>query len=228
MAIILKRPSGRAARILLALVFIVGMTASVSAASGQHALALSCTPSPPTTETVEGEKVTTLTFTFGAACDNVQVDHQCADIGNHGGVHAIECADIYASFSTANLNLWGDGEYYCQGPFGYKPCAAMSVDQVFEFGVLGSNPHGVSTYGRPGGNYTCSGSGCASGSTVTTGRAWVDTYHFSGSLGQAGGTCSYVMITGAEITNSITVTDGTKISGASNPAISRYMQICFE
>jgi hypothetical protein len=228
MVITFKKPSRKAARILLALVCIVGIMVSVSAATEQHALALSCSPAPPTTGTVEGYEVTTLKYTIGAMCSNVEVDHQCEDIGSHGGVDAIECADIWMSFSTANINLWGDGEYYCQGPFGYKQCAAMSVDQIFEFGVLGSNPNGVSTYGHPGGNYTCSGSSCPSGTTSTTGRAWIDTYHFSGSLGQAGGTCSYIMVTGAETTNSITVPDGKNIPGASNPAITRYMQVCFE
>lgn len=104
----------------------------------------------------------------------------------------------------------------------------MSVDQAFEFGVLGSKPGGASIYGHPGGNYTCSGSGCPSGSSSTTGRAWVDTYHFSGTLGQGGGACSYIMVTAATLSNSITVPDGEKISGGSNPAISRYMQVCLE
>jgi hypothetical protein len=45
---------------------------------------------------------------------------------------------------------------------------------------------------------------------------------------QAGGTCSYIMIAAAEITNIITVPDGTKIAGAGNPAIGRYLQVCFE
>jgi hypothetical protein len=228
MAVNMKRPSRRAARLLLALVLVAGAMLAFSAAPQQHALALSCSPGITRTGTVGGQPVTTLVYTFGATCYNVQVDHRCTDIGNHDSVHAIECADIWMSFSTANINLWGEGEYYCQGPFGYKQCAAMSVDQVFEFGVLGSKPGGVSVYGHPGGNYTCSGSGCPSGTTPTTARAWVDTYHFSGSLGQAGGTCSYIMVTGAENTNSITVPGGTRISGAGNPAVTRYMQVCFE
>ncbi|HUN30464.1 MAG TPA: hypothetical protein VMU95_00475 [Trebonia sp.] len=219
----LKKPSRKVARLLLALAFVVGITVSFSAATTQHALALSCSPGSSSTSTVDGQTVTTLTYTFGATCSNVEVDHQCADLGNHSSIHAIECADIYMSFSTSNLNLWGVGEYYCQGPFGYEQCAAMSVDQAFEFGVLGTDPSGTGVYGHPGGDYTCSGSGCPAG-----GRALVDTYHFSGTLAQAGGTCSYVMLTASEVTNSITVPDGTKISGSSNPAITRYMQVCFE
>jgi hypothetical protein len=228
MAMILKRRQGRAARLLLVLVFTAGMTISFTAATQQHALALSCSPGSSTTATVDGQTVTTLTYTFGATCSSQEIDHQCTDLGNDDLIHAIECADIWMSSSAANINLWGEGEYYCQGPFGYKQCAAMSVDQVFEFGVLGSSPNGVSTYGHPGGNYTCSGGGCPSGTTATTARAWVDTYHFSGSLGQAGGTCSYIMVAGAETSNSITLPDGKKIPGASNPAITRYMQVCFE
>jgi hypothetical protein len=223
MAMALKKSSRRLARILLALAFVAGMTVSFSAATGQRALAVSCGPGISTTSTVDGQTVTTLIYPFNATCVNEPVDHQCADIGNHGGVHAIECADIYMSFSAANINLWGEGEYYCQGPFGYKQCVAMSVDQVFEFGVLGSNPDGVGTYGHPGGSYTCGGGSCPA-----SGRAWVDTYHFSGSLGQAGGTCSYIMVAAAVLANSITVPDHTVISGSSNPAITQYMQVCFE
>jgi hypothetical protein len=111
MAMTLKKPSRRAARILLALVFIAGMMASFSAATEQHALAISCTPPPPTTGTVDGETVTTLTYTIGATCDNEVVDHQCVDMGSHGSVSADECADIYLSFSPSNITLWGEGEY---------------------------------------------------------------------------------------------------------------------
>lgn len=228
MAINLKKPSRRATRLLLVLVFIVGMTIFFSAATGQHALALSCSPGSTTTGTVDGETVTTLHYTFGATCNTVEVDHQCVDMGSHGSVDAIECADVYMSFSPSNLNLWGEGEYYCQGPFGYKQCAAMSVDQVLYFGVLGSDPNGVGTYGHPGGYYTCSGSGCPSATSPTNQRAKVATYHFSGSLGQAGGTCSYIMITLDEAANSITVPDGTRITHSSNSATTRYMQVCFE
>jgi hypothetical protein len=221
----LKRPPGKTVRILLALVFIVGMTAAFSAATEQHALALSCNPGITTTKPIDGVKVTTLTYTFGATCYNDPVDHQCVDMGGHGGVDAIECADIEMSFSPTGLNVWGVGEYYCQGPFGYKQCAAMSVDQVFYFGAFGSDPNGVSTYGHPGGYYTCSGSGCP---TNPTPRAMVGTYHFSGSLGQAGGTCSYIMFTSDEVANSITVPDGTKITDPISPATTRNMQVCFE
>jgi hypothetical protein len=134
-------------------------------------------------------------------------------MGGNGGVLADECADIYISYTPGGFDIYGDGEYYCQGPDDYARCDAMSVDEV-----LSTDPAG-GQYGHPGGDYTCSGSSCP------TGRALVATYHYSASMVVTSGECIPNGV-GVYLTpNSITVPDGTKVTYPEVPGTG--IRICF-
>jgi hypothetical protein len=55
--------------------------------------------------------------------------HKCRGIGSHGGVNAIECADVYAVGGTASgkdvANIYAGGEGNCQIPGGNTQCPAV-------------------------------------------------------------------------------------------------------
>jgi hypothetical protein len=223
MEIAFNGTSRRAARILLTLLFASGMLVAASAAAPQRALAASCSVNTGGTLLIDGQYVTqVIASPFAGTCANQVIAHDCINMGGNGGVSAIECVDIYMTWNSSAIEAWSEGEYYCQGS-GYARCAAMSVDQVFYWNA---NTSSQRAFGHPGGYYTCSGSGCPSGNTATTGRAWVDTYHYSGSQSTAVAHCTVPIIARAEAANSITVPDGDKISvpkAASTPLIS----VCF-
>jgi hypothetical protein len=102
----------------------------------------------------------------------VNLSHYCVSMGpSSGGITAIECADIDMNYTPTSFDIYGVGEYYCQGASGYATCNAMDVDQVmYVENIMTGN---LGTCGHPGGYYTCSGN-CA------TQRALVSTYHFTG------------------------------------------------
>jgi hypothetical protein len=219
MEITFREPSRTAVRLLLALLLISGMVVAVTAAAPQRSLAASCTVKTGGTLLIDGQYVTqVIASPFAGTCANQVIAHDCINMGGNGGVSAIECVDIYMTWNSSAIEAWSEGEYYCQGTSGYARCAAMSVDQVFDWDA---NTSSQRAYGHPGGYYTCRGSGCPSG-----GRAWVDTYHYSGSQSTAAGHCTVPIIAKAEAANSITVPDGDKITvpkAASTPLIS----VCF-
>jgi len=200
----------RSARIPLALFFIVGMTLAASAATQQRALASSCAAESAGTITIFGQKQTDLIIPSNTTCYNVVLEHVCKVMGGNGGVEAIECADIDASWTYGQIEVWGEGEYYCQGSDGYARCAAMSVDQLMKTneGAIDGEGTGTEQYGHPGGNYTCSGSSCS------TARAMVSTYHFT----YDGNDTAYAIVNADDATNSITVPDGDKITDPSPPS----------
>jgi hypothetical protein len=214
----------RAARLLLILLFASGMIVAASTAAPQRALAAACTVQTYGTLLIDGQYVTqVIASPLAGTCASRVIAHDCITMGGNGGVSAIECVDIYMTWNSSAIEVWGEGEYYCQSSAGYAQCASMSVDQVFYWDA---NTGSQQAYGHPGGNYTCSGSGCPNGASTTTGRAWVNTYHYSGSQSPAAAECTVPIIAKAEASNSIIVPDGDKITDpkvASTPLIS----VCF-
>jgi hypothetical protein len=224
MEITFKKSSKRAVRLLLALLFASAMMVVVSAAAPQRAFADSCTVQNKGVEQIDGQYVTVMVASpVSGTCANKVIVHNCITMGGNGGVSALECADIYMTWSSSAIEAWGEGEYYCQGTGGYAQCAAMSVDQVL---LWDANTGSQRTYGHPGGYYTCSAGGCPAGGTPADGRAWVNTYHYSGSQSTAPEHCTVPIVAKTEAANSITVPDGDKITDtqvASTPLIS----VCF-
>ncbi|HUN30463.1 MAG TPA: hypothetical protein VMU95_00470 [Trebonia sp.] len=200
-----QRPSRRVARLLLALLLAIGMGAAVSAATQQRAFAASCSVQTGGQLNIDGQNVTQVIATVDGTCANQVIAHNCLSMGANGGVTAIECVDIYMTYSASAVEAWGEGEYYCQGPSGYAQCAGMSVDQAFYWDA---NTSSQGVYGHPGGDYTCSGGSCPAG-----GRALVDTYHYLGSVTTE---CTVPIIAKTIASNSITVPNGTRIT---NPAV---------
>jgi hypothetical protein len=125
-------------RLLLALVLALGMTVLVSTATQQSAHAA---VSPAA----------------------VGVAHQCETIGTaSNGNQAVVCSDINATPVAGGTEIWGTGEYFCQGPS--VRCAGISSSNnltVLGFGTMGTAP------------FHCSTTGCPNG-----GRAEVSTTHF--------------------------------------------------
>lgn len=219
MEIACRETPRRAARLLLALLLASGVVAAASAAAPQRALAASCSVKTGGTMLIDGQYVTqVIASPLAGTCANQVIAHNCINMGGNGGVAALECVDIYMTWNSSAIEAWSEGEYYCQSSAGYAPCSAMSVDQVFYWDA---NTGSQQAFGHPGGYYTCGGGSCPSG-----GRAWVDTYHYSGSQSTAPAECTVPIIAKAEAANSITVPDGDKITStavASTPLIS----VCF-
>jgi hypothetical protein len=216
-----KKPSRRAARLLLALLFASAMVVAVSATTPQRALAATqCSVQNDGIEQIDGQYVTVMLAKplTGVTCANQVIAHDCITMGGNGGVSAIECADVDMTWSSSAIEAWSVGEYYCQNPDGYTQCAAMSVDQVFYWDA---NTGSQAAYGHPGGDYTCSDGGCPA-----AGRALVDTYHYSGSQSTAPDDCTVPIIAKTEAANSIIVPDGDKIT---NPKVAStpLMVVCF-
>jgi hypothetical protein len=218
MEIAFKKSSSRAARLLLALLFASGMVMAASAATPQRALASApCPVKTGSTLLIDGQYVTQVIATVDGTCANQIIAHNCITMGANDGVSAIECVDIYMTYSSSAVEAWGEGEYYCLGPDGYERCQGMSVDEAFYWDA---NTGSQGVYGHPGGDYTCSGGSCPVGTTPATGRAWVDTYHYLGSVTTE---CTVPIIAKTIASNSITLPDGTRITNpevASTPLIS--------
>jgi hypothetical protein len=96
----------------------------------------------------------------------------CKAIGTstNGGTSAVECADIYVNTPTSSgwADIWGEGEYYCQGQ--HPQCLGMNVENSI---VVSS-----STFGPPdtesSGNFKCNPN---VGACPNGGRQFVGTPH---------------------------------------------------
>jgi hypothetical protein len=119
-------------------------------------------------------------------CKNVEIpaSHICAAIDNGAtvnGVKAIQCADIYVSNDDTNdpptypwADIWGEGEFYCQGPNGYVHCGGMNVNVGMSYAIFLGGHAGVGTT-LPRRNYKCNpnpGPACP-----TSGRAMLASVH---------------------------------------------------
>jgi hypothetical protein len=200
-------------KLMAILLAVFATAAAVATAAPQKALAAGC----GVQSTSPSGAATDVYLSADLTCDNISVAHKCVTMGGNNGIFALECADIYVSYTPDSFDVYGVGEYYCQGPDGYARCDSMSVDQVLLTDT--------GEYGHPGGNYTCSGSSCAAA------RATVDTYHYTGSLVTSAGACiPEGMITQDLGTNSITVPtlpEGTTITYPSG-MVSGGVWVCFQ
>jgi hypothetical protein len=194
-------------RLLIALLLAVGTIASVSVAASPAAMAAGCDPTP----TAYGSALK-VELPLNETCYNHVLSHKCTEIGGNGSTDADECADLEISWSSSQVDIWSEGEYYCQGAV--TRCSAMSVQNQL---VLQSSFYGNKMF--PVG-YKCSGTSCPNGS-----RAMVASPHFS--TKQVGGdTCLVEVLADDEAGNSITVPND-KITYSGDVTSPKWTYICF-
>jgi hypothetical protein len=161
----------RGAGLLLALLVVIGSTVSVSLGTQQSALAAGCDPT--------GNAMSGYYFPV-ATCYTYQVAHLCEVIGTlpANGNQAVVCTDIYTAWSTnedpETFDIWGDGEYYCQGPS--EQCKGMNVKNTLDVSagtvaIGDGNP----SESESSPTYTCSTTSCPNGA-----REKVATTHYMG------------------------------------------------
>lgn len=133
-----KDPIHMGTRLLFALVLTLGMIVFASVATQRSAHA-------------------------GVAPAAIGIAHQCETIGTApNGNQAVVCSDINDTRVPGGIEVWGTGEYFCQGPS--VQCAGISASN----NLLGTNP----TFSVGNTPYQCRTTACPNG-----GRAMVSTQH---------------------------------------------------
>ncbi|HEX5119441.1 MAG TPA: hypothetical protein VFW65_29980 [Pseudonocardiaceae bacterium] len=111
------------------------------------------------------------TWFVGKGCTSVEIPgvHVCADIAP-GENTAIECTDLAATDTASAHEIWGVGEFYCQGA--HPQCQGMNVKVGLSWTDLHSGTQHISAL-RP---YMCNPT---VGACPNGGRAMVSTAHSS-------------------------------------------------
>lgn len=154
-------------RMLCVLVCALGMAVPVTAALPATARAASCL-----SQAANGD------WHIAYGCNSVLIpaSHACKQTGeisdSHGVTTTDECADLAVTNVSGATQIWGVGEFYCQGAF--TQCQQMQVSVWVDVYRISD---GLDTW-SPYRIYTCSGGGCPSG-----GRAMVSTAHITTSRG---------------------------------------------
>lgn len=120
-------------------------------------------------------------------CYNYVVSHVCEQISPSSNADQADiCTDIYASWTQASstgegsLDIWGEGEYYCQGSSGQcKGIHAENTISVTADKFTGNQEVPV-TYSESSIDYTCSTTACPDGS-----RAMLGTTHYTSTIPSA-------------------------------------------
>ena len=170
------KPAPRGSGLLLSLLFVIGSTVSVSLGTQQSALAATsgCAPT--------GDAMSGYYFPV-ATCSTYPVVHLCEVIGtlSANGNQALVCTDIYTSWATnvdpATFDIWGDGEYYCQGASGQ--CKGMNVKNTLDVspGAVALE-EGNPSESESSLSYTCGGAtSCPNGK-----RVFLATTHYAGDV----------------------------------------------
>jgi hypothetical protein len=99
--------------------------------------------------------------------------HLCHVIGTlPNSNQAVVCSDIEVAPVSGGVEIWGAGEYYCQGPD--LQCKGIHADNTMFFLTTNAIPPFTGTFqNRP---YECSTTGCPNGPTPNN-RAIVSTPH---------------------------------------------------
>jgi hypothetical protein len=133
-------------RITFSLLFVIGVAIPLSAAvPAASARAATCTPT-----------LASGVWKVPYGCGGVilSTSHRCqqtgiiANTGGYGPTTTDECADIAVSNSSGGPQIWGEGEFYCQGAA--TECQGMNVSVDYKItAVSGDN------YSSPNRNYKC-------------------------------------------------------------------------
>lgn len=166
-----RAPSRRGLRLLLALLLALGTTVAGSVTTQHAAQAATCVPAQESSGWHVG---------YGCGSERIPAAHHCMIVGisNDGSTEGVECADIYVTDTADATQIWGEGEYYCQGS--HPQCLGMRVTvwvSVNAVAYIGSVP-ATSVEGT----YSCTTS-CPNG-----GQADVSTTHVGPNL-VGRGTC---------------------------------------
>lgn len=160
-------------RLLLLMSLVIGSLAGVSLAAQQPAMAAAgCAGIPGG----NGD----LLFHAAGPCYTVPVAHKCEAIGTLGnGNQADICTDIYTSYDTTRYEIWGTGEYYCQGPSvqckGIHAGNTMTITLSLD-AIANGDPDPHNPYTSP--SYECSTTSCPNGD-----RAKLSTGHYGTTKG---------------------------------------------
>jgi hypothetical protein len=117
-----KFPTTRSLRFLLSLLVVLAGAVSISLATPHAAQAATC---------VSGSG-TSFSVSRGCASQRIPGAHVCANVGpSSGATTAVQCSDLYATDTSSGVELWGEGEFYCQGAS--PQCAGMNVNIGFSY-----------------------------------------------------------------------------------------------
>jgi hypothetical protein len=164
------RAGRKGARLLLALLFVIGVTVSVSVAAPRPAQALTtcATPAPfPVAIGSETSAEETYNFTPHATCSALALPgtNFCVvyDDGLGDGGDNTACEELYVNTNHDGnwIQIYAVGSFYCESASGaLRSCGSMSVDSELAYKYQGGGSTYVTT-GNP--VYSCSGSGCPAG-----------------------------------------------------------------
>lgn len=117
--------------------------------------------------------VTAVVSTQQPAHAATAVMHLCKAIGTlPNGNQAVVCSDIEVAPASGGVEVWGEGEYYCQGPD--RQCNGIHADNTMSFFTINAiPPYAAGFQNTP---YQCSTTGCPNG-PGTDNRAKVSTPH---------------------------------------------------
>jgi hypothetical protein len=168
-----SRPSRNGPRSLLALFVLLLATVFASFMTQQAAQAAAASPSAvqPAAACVVpyNSSAGAWEVPWGCSSGEVAGAHVCAYVGpSTGASTAVECTDIYVTNNSSATEMWGEGEFYCQGS--HPQCLGMNVN----VGLSQTNEDNGSIVTGPAQNYKCNP---GVGACPTSGRAMVSTGH---------------------------------------------------
>jgi hypothetical protein len=150
-------PARKFLRFVLALFVVFASVVSVSLVTQSTASAASCV----------SESGGTWFVAKGCFSAEIPGAHVCAPI-TPGENTAIQCTDLYATDANGAAQIWGEGEFYCQGA--HPQCQGMNVRVGFSWTDLNNLQQDVSDPRT----YTCNPT---VGACPNGGRAMVSTAH---------------------------------------------------
>lgn len=149
-------------RLLLFVSLVLSAAAGVSVAAQQPAIAdAPCTGTP-------AFPPPNLAFNAKGPCYTVPVVHKCEVIGTlSNGNKAVICTTIYTSYDMTHYEIWGTGEYYCQGPS--VQCKGIHAGNNLVItlslsAIANGSPDPDNPMGSP--SYMCSTTSCPNGNPV--------------------------------------------------------------
>lgn len=166
-------PASRGARLLVALLFVIGVTVSASVATPHSAQALTTcvTPTPyPVSIGSETSQEETYNFTPHVTCNALALPgtNFCVSYNDglgDGGLNT-ECEELYVNTNHDGnwIQIYAVGSFFCEPASGAdRSCGSMKVDSELAYKYQGGGIT-VVTSGNP--VYSCSGSSCPAGTAT--------------------------------------------------------------
>jgi hypothetical protein len=153
-------------RILLTLLCTAGFVGSVTAVtqSSAQAATVNCAGTSPSAGVFY--------VYYGQSSCVVPISHKCMQVGSAAGSEtADECADISVNNTGSSVQIWGTGEFYCQGASG----KCDEIDVTVGASATDENAGSPVTVHTPS-PYVCT-SGCPNGSRADVSTAHINAAH---------------------------------------------------